>query len=217
MKALAIAIKDIRQSSRTALVWVFMFVVPLGITLMFYFMFGNIAAGDEFELPQTAVVLVNLDQGTLPGGGSMGTVVADILQQEDFAELLRVTESADAATARAAVDNGEHDVAVILPSDFTDVLLQGNATTAVELHKDPTLTLGPAVVESILETDTRWVCGDKHRDRRDADATPTAGRGAYVADCARCWHDFFGRCADRSTHAHCCDNNRRPGRTESLG
>ncbi|MCO5184941.1 MAG: ABC transporter permease [Anaerolineae bacterium] len=150
MKIVAIAVKDMKQSSRTALVWVFMFVVPLGITLLFYFMFGNIAAGDEFELPQTAVVLVNQDRGSLSGGGSMGATVADILQQEAFAELIVVTESADADAARDRVDKGEADVALIIPPDLTDALLQGNGSATVELHKDPTLTIGPALVEGIV-------------------------------------------------------------------
>ena len=86
----------------TALVWVFMFVVPLGITLLFYFfMFGNIAAGDEFELPQNSRCFGRKPgQGSLSGGGgSMGATVADILQQEALLELFVVTESADADAA----------------------------------------------------------------------------------------------------------------------
>jgi ABC-2 type transport system permease protein len=39
---------------------------------------------------------------------------------------------------------------LIIPAEFSDVLMQGNASAAVELYKDPTLTLGPAIVESVV-------------------------------------------------------------------
>ena len=101
-----------------------MFVVPILITVLFSFMFGSIAGGDEeFALPNTAVVLVNLDQGQAPGVGSMGAFLADTLQGRSVGRLITISEMDDAAAARTAVDNQEAGVAIIIPADFTDAII----------------------------------------------------------------------------------------------
>jgi ABC-2 type transport system permease protein len=151
MKALDIALKDMRQSFRSKGAIVFMFVVPILITVLFSFMFGSIAGGDEeFAIPVVPVVLVNLDEGQAPGVGSMGAFLADTLQEEALADLLTISEMDDAAAARTAVDNQEAGVAIIIPADFTDAIMGEQQTVAVELYRDPTLTIGPAVVGSIV-------------------------------------------------------------------
>ena len=64
MKALDIALKDMRQSFRSKGAIVFMFVIPILITVLFSFMFGSIAGDDEgFAFATIPVVVVNLDQG----------------------------------------------------------------------------------------------------------------------------------------------------------
>ena len=77
MKALDIALKDMLRSFRSFFAIVFMFVVPLLVTGMFYFMFGNIAGNGGFSLPKTRVIIANLDEGgpkfqvnpkNIPGG-----------------------------------------------------------------------------------------------------------------------------------------------------
>jgi ABC-2 type transport system permease protein len=151
MKALDIALKDMRQSFRSKGAIVFMFVVPILITVLFSFMFGSIAGGDEeFTLPVVPVVLVNLDEGQAPGVGSMGAFLADTLQEEVLADLLTISEMNEAAAARTAVDNQEAGVAIIIPADFTDAIMGEQQTAAVELYRDPTLTIGPAIVGSIV-------------------------------------------------------------------
>ena len=47
MKAFDIALKDMTRSFRSAFAVVFMFGVPLLVTGMFYFMFGNIASDEN--------------------------------------------------------------------------------------------------------------------------------------------------------------------------
>jgi hypothetical protein len=63
MKVFDIALKDIRRSLRSAMGLVFMFVIPLLVTGMFYFMFGNHRQPGDFDLPQTSVIIANLDEG----------------------------------------------------------------------------------------------------------------------------------------------------------
>ena len=168
MKLLDIAIKEIRQSMRSLTAIMFMFVVPILVTALFAFMFGGVGEGESFTLPQTTVVLVNLDEGELPATanvspditgvpdfdlaevGSMGELLGLILQGDAFADLLTVTMSADAAAARTAVDNQTANVALIIPPNFTDSLMLPEETANIELYHDPTLILGPAIVTSLI-------------------------------------------------------------------
>ncbi|MBK9053222.1 MAG: ABC transporter permease [Chloroflexi bacterium] len=168
MKLLDMAIKEIRQSTRSLTAIMFMFVVPILVTALFAFMFGGVGEGESFTLPQTAVVLVNLDEGELPANASvdpditgqpdfdlaevdsMGALLAQILQGDAFADLLTVTLGEDAAAARTAVDNQTANVALIIPPNFTDSLMLPDETATIELYHDPTLSLGPAIVASLL-------------------------------------------------------------------
>ena len=66
MKLLDIAFKDMRQSYRSLTGIMFMFVVPILVTALFAFLFGGVGEDAGFTLPQTSLVLVNLDSGELP-------------------------------------------------------------------------------------------------------------------------------------------------------
>lgn len=162
MKAIDIALKDLTSSMRSKFALVFMFGVPLLVTGMFYFMFGNIASQGEFSLPQIHVVIANLDEGgpkfqtntrNIPGGAkadTMGELMVGILQSDDLAELLDARLVPDAATARAAVDSQQAQVAIIIPADFSTQFADIDGTAAIEFYQDPTLTIGPGIVRSIL-------------------------------------------------------------------
>ena len=152
MKVLHIARKDLLRSFRSAFALVFMFVIPLLTVGLFYFAFGGLGSGDEgFELATIQVQVVNLDEPDPQSGGfSAGQTLVDLLQSEDLATLLAVTEVQDAASARAAVDNQEAGVAVIIPADFTAVMFKSEGSTAIELYQDPTLTIGAGIVKDIL-------------------------------------------------------------------
>jgi len=162
MKILDIAFKDMTRSFRSAFALVFMFGVPLLMTGMFYLMFGGNKDGGSFNLPVTKVVVANLDRGgaafeavkaQFPGGAaahSMGDLILSVLQSKDFANLMEVTPVDSIVAARSAVDGQKAGVAIIIPADFSASFsdLQGQAS--VELYKDPTLTIGPSVVQSIM-------------------------------------------------------------------
>ena len=71
MKAIDIAITDMKSSYRSAIGLVFMFALPLLTTGLFYFMFGNIASGGEFDLAVTRVIVADLDEGSPDLRGQM--------------------------------------------------------------------------------------------------------------------------------------------------
>lgn len=157
MKVLNVAFKDMRQAFRSRTAIIFMFVVPILVTVLFALMFGNIAGGDaEFSLPLTQVVVVNLDEGVMPAqapqvnAANMGALLRQLLGGEELRDLIALTDMTDVAAARATVDNQEAGVALIIPADFTMAIAGGGPPTSLELYTDPTLTIGPALVESIV-------------------------------------------------------------------
>ncbi|HND92112.1 MAG TPA: hypothetical protein PLI75_10035, partial [Anaerolineales bacterium] len=153
MKAFDIALKDMTRSFRSTFAVVFMFGVPLLVTGMFYFMFGNIADEGGFTLPKTNVIIANLDEGgpkfqvnpkNIPGGkeaDSMGDLIVSILQSDDMADLIEVSLAPNAESARSAVDRQESQVAIIIPADFSHQFADVDGKAVIEFYQDPTLTL----------------------------------------------------------------------------
>ncbi len=174
MKILDIALKDLTRSFRSAFAVMFMFGVPLLVTGMFYFMFGNIANNGGFDLPRTKVIIANMDKGgpkfqfnpkDIPGGRkakTMGDLIVNILQSEDLADLIEVSFAPDPQAARTAVDSQQAQVALIIPPDFSEQfadLEEGKAV--IEFYQDPTLTIGPAIIKSIMNRFLSGMAGVK--------------------------------------------------------
>jgi ABC-2 type transport system permease protein len=164
MKAFDIAIKDMTRSFRSAFALTFMFGVPLLMTGMFSLMFGGSGSKNQaFTLPVTKVVIANLDQGgpgfeaaktQLPGGsqaGSMGDLILSVLQDNSFADLMQVTTVDSDEAARKAVENQEAGAAILIPADFSARFSDLESQATIELYKDPALTIGPGIIQSILE------------------------------------------------------------------
>jgi ABC-2 type transport system permease protein len=163
MKIFDIALKDMTRSFRSAFALIFMFGVPLLMTGMFYVMFGGPSKDKpSFSLPVTSVVVANLDQGDpgfdsvkafLPAGTqarSMGEVFVSILQSKDMATVMQVSIVDSAEEARALVDDQKAGAAIIIPVDFSSRFSTLEGQASLELYKDPTLTIGPSIVQSVL-------------------------------------------------------------------
>ena len=162
VKIFDIAFKDMLRAFRSFFAVVFMFVVPLLVTGMFYFMFGNIASSGEFSLPKILVVIANLDEGgpkfqvstdNIPGGrkaDTMGELVVSILESEDLADLIDVSHAGSAKSARYAVDVQDVQVAIIIPPNFSKAFADPDSQALIEFYQDPTLTIGPDIIHSIL-------------------------------------------------------------------
>lgn len=173
MKALDIALKDMTRSFRSFFAVVFMFIVPLLVTGMFYFMFGNLANSGEFNLPKTKVVVANLDQGgpkfnlnpkNIPGGKkakTMGELIVGILESDEMAKLIELTLVPDAESARAAVDNQTAQVAILIPADFSHQFAELDGKAVIEFYQDPTLTIGPSIIRALLNRFTEGMASVK--------------------------------------------------------
>ena len=161
MKVLDIALKDMLRSFRSGFALVMMFVVPLLVTGIMQFAFGGLGSDGGFDLPVTRVQVVNLDQPGPQFSFSFGQMLVGFLQDERLADLLQVTEAADEADARAAVDNQDAGVAVIIPPNFTTAALAPEGSAEVTLYQDPTLTLGPSIVKEMVSQFVDGFAGTK--------------------------------------------------------
>jgi ABC-2 type transport system permease protein len=193
MKALDIAFKDMLRSFRSFFAIVFMFIIPLLVTGMFYFMFGNIASDGGFNLPKTQVVIANLDEGgpkfqvnpkNIPGGreaDTMGELIVNILESDDIAELIEVSFAPDAPAARAAVDAQASQVAIIIPPDFSEQFADQDGKAVIEFYQDPTLTIGPGIIRAIMNRFMDGMAGVKiatnvFRDEADSSDYAMVGK-----------------------------------------
>ncbi len=151
MKVFDIALKDLLRSLRSAFLLVMMFLAPLLITGILYFAFGSQAKAEaSFALPPVRVRVANLDQ---PGSGAAlaaGELLADYLQGGHLADVVQVTAAPDEASARAAVDRRDADVAVIMPPNLTEAAQTGASGATVVVYHDPTLSVGPSMVRVLV-------------------------------------------------------------------
>ncbi len=147
MKISQIALKDLRRAFRSAFLLVMMFVAPLMITGLLYFAFGNASGGSStFSLPVTRVRVANLDQRAPGVDLAAGQLLVQYLQSEQLAGLFQTTLALDEASARAAVERREADVALIIPPNFSAAVVAPGVRAAVTLYHDPVQTVGPRVL-----------------------------------------------------------------------
>ena len=148
-KILAIAWKDLRSTLRNRPALVMMLVAPLGLAALLGFAFGG---SGGFDIAATKVVVANLDKGGAEASQNAGAAIQKILTSRDLSDVLDTKTATSADAARAAVDNGDAEVAVIIPADFTSVVYGGDpaATSQVELYENPTAEIGGSIVEGVV-------------------------------------------------------------------
>ena len=172
IKILDIMWKDMRRMLTNAFFLVFGLVLPLMTAALFYFAFGGLGGGGEFELPATHVVVANLDEGVAEF--SAGEIILSLLQ-DALPGVLEVTTADSAAAARTAVDRQEAAVAVIVPEGFSAAAHNLEGQAAVEIYQDPTLTLGPGIVEALVKQVVDAFAGTKIAAAAAAEQLARAG------------------------------------------
>jgi ABC-2 type transport system permease protein len=160
MKILEIALKDLTRSFRSMFAIGMMVVAPLLLTGLIYFAFGGMSGGDVSMTP-IQVGVVNADE--LPADAvidvPIGPNIRSMFFDESVKSWITATDYADEVSARAALDKQEIGVAVIIPHDFTARYLSGEKNAQVLIVSDPTLSIGPAVVEDMVTMMVDGVAG----------------------------------------------------------
>ncbi|HEX5840203.1 MAG TPA: ABC transporter permease [Anaerolineales bacterium] len=151
MKILDIAFKDLTRSLRSMFAVGMMVIAPLMLTGLIYFAFGGMSGGDV-SMNAIQVGVVNADR--LPADSVIDAPIGDNIRSMFFDESVEswiaAADYPDEAAAREAVDKQEIGVAVIIPQDFSASYLAGEKDVQVLIVSDPTLSIGPAVVEDMV-------------------------------------------------------------------
>lgn len=151
MKILDIALNDLMRSFRSAFAVGMTIIAPLMLTGLIYFAFGGMSGGDV-SMTAIKVGVVNADR--LPSDALLETPIGDNIRSMFFdksvASWITASDYSDEASVRAAVDKQEIGVAVIIPAGFTERYLSGKKDVQVLIVSDPTLSIGPAVVEDMV-------------------------------------------------------------------
>ncbi|MGZ9225226.1 MAG: ABC transporter permease [Anaerolineales bacterium] len=160
MKILDIAFKDLTRSFRSAFAIGMMVVAPLMLTGLIYFAFGGMSSGDV-SMTAIKVGVVNADQ--LPADtvleAPIGEDIRSMFFDDSVKSWIEASDYADEASVRGAVDKQEIGVAVIIPQDFSASYLSGEKDVQVLIVSDPTLSIGPAVVEDMVTMMVDGVAG----------------------------------------------------------
>ena len=160
MKILDIALKDLTRSFRSAFAVGMMVVAPLMLTGLIYFAFGG-GSSDSPSMPAINVGFVNLD--VLPAQAPIEAPLGDNIRAMFFDDSVKswitASDYADEPSARAAVDQQEIGIAVIVPPNFTESYLSGTRDVQVLIISDPTLSIGPAVVQNMVTMMVDGVAG----------------------------------------------------------
>ena len=160
MKILDIAFKDLTRSFRSAFAIGMMVIAPLMLTGLIYFAFGGMSSGDV-SMTAIKVGVVNADE--LPDSSVLDAPIGDNIRSMFFDESVKswieASDYTDEASVRAAVDKQEIGVAVIVPQNFTERYLSGEQDVQVLIVSDPTLSIGPSVVEDMVTMMVDGVAG----------------------------------------------------------
>jgi ABC-2 type transport system permease protein len=154
VRAFSIAWKDLRRAFRSLAGLAMMLASPLLLAFVLGSAFGS---GDNFSITAVKTVVADLDQGAGASMPAAGATLTGVLHSEQLSDLLDVSLVTTAEAARAAVDAGEADVAVIIPADLSAALTAfGDASSApapeVQIYRDPALTVGPSIVQAVVDS-----------------------------------------------------------------
>ena len=126
-----------------------MFGVPIGLTALIYVAFGGVSPADTPAVAETRVLLVNQDAGLR--GFSAGEILGQALSSDTLAGMISVTLAEDWSAAKGAVDRQDADVAVLMPQGLSETMALGAGDNSLVLYHDPGATIGPSLVQGVLE------------------------------------------------------------------
>ncbi len=151
MDFMTLFLKDLTRAFRSVMGVAMTFAMPLLITAIIAFAFGGFTSGEpESQIQAVPVAVANLDKGSQ--GMALGAQLVGFLGTDDHKSLIALTEVADEPAALAAVKDGSADVAMVIPSEFSQAVLLGTVKADVSLTNDPAASFGPPIVRAMVSS-----------------------------------------------------------------
>jgi len=193
-----IAGKDLRGALRSRFFVGVAVFVPLLVTALFFFAFGGQVreTGRGSGMAPVRTVVVNDDEGQM----QLGRIVVSTLAGPQLRDIVSCSELSDTAMARHALARRQADVAVVIPAGFSRAVLDSAGSAEVVLLADPVKTIGPAVVQAVLQRLLDGLSGSKILLNTYRGAARAESRGGG------------GGCPPRPNHAR-----RGPGPPQAQG
>jgi len=156
---LHVAIKDLHGALRSRFIIGVALLVPLLVTALFFFAFGGQVreTGKGPGMAPVRTVVVNDDEGQM----QLGRIVVSTLSSPQLRDIVYCSEISDTAMARHALVRKQADVAVVIPAGFSRAVLDSAGSAEVVLLADPVKTIGPAVVQAVLQRLLDGLSGSK--------------------------------------------------------
>jgi ABC-2 type transport system permease protein len=149
MKALQIAFKDLTVLFRDRTALLLMLGAPLILTVGLALISGRMSGSSGPAFQNLPVVVVNLDQGMI------GKQLADAFSSDALDALLDPQTAADAASARALVEDDKVVAAVIIPAGFTDAVTgvrEAGPADRIEIFANPEREISSQIVTAVVES-----------------------------------------------------------------
>jgi ABC-2 type transport system permease protein len=156
---LHVAIKDLRGALRSRFIIGVALLVPLLVTALFFFAFGGQVreTGKGPGMAPVRAVVVNNDESQM----QLGRIVVSTLSSPQLRDIVHCSEISDTAMARHALVRQQADVAVVIPAGFSSAVTDSAGSAEVVLLADPVKTIGPAVVQAVLQRLLDGLSGSK--------------------------------------------------------
>lgn len=160
MKILDIALKDLTRSFRNAFAVGMTIVAPLLLIGLISLAFGGAFSGSS-DLPDVSIGIYNADQlsDNTVLDNPLGDDIHSMFFDESVQSWINASDYPDESSLRAALNNREIGVAVVIPSEFSNQVLTGARTSKVLIISDPTLSITPQVVENMVSAMLDGVAG----------------------------------------------------------
>ncbi len=149
-KIFAIGLKDLRLILRDPAALILMLLAPYLITLGLGFVSGAFSDDGSSGIQDIPVMIINQDQDNL--GGQL----IEVFQSDDLADLIDVIPATSVADGRTQVDEDELAALIIIPANFSDIMIPDPSTgetaegEALELYRSPARPISASVVEAVV-------------------------------------------------------------------
>jgi len=140
---IAITIKELRILFRDRAAILIMFALPLALTFVTYFAFGDIDRGPT-GIP---IMVHNADTGEL------GQALVTMLFSDELRDRLSPQLADSAAAARAAVEDDQAAVAVLIPAGLSEQISSASIQiqkTSINLYTHPSWQISSGIVQGIV-------------------------------------------------------------------
>jgi ABC-2 type transport system permease protein len=151
MKIIAIVIKDLTRSYRSAGFIGMAIIAPLLLIGVVYFAFGGLFSGASSE-SKIEIGLVNADTLSpgVPMSKSLGESLSSLFFDAGTNSWFKAGEYKNEASAQAALERGDIDIGVNIPQDFTVHFLAGNVEHPIHIIGDPDQLAAAQAVQNLI-------------------------------------------------------------------